>query len=80
MDDLNEEKEELQDEVQEEKGELEFNKNNREYSEQLMDNASTNKDGYWDSNNVFVRLFLLGLGIIIVVGAAYYILKYMGII
>lgn len=63
-----------------EKGELEFNKANREASEKLMEEASTNKEGYWDSNNIFVKLLLLGLGIIIILGAAYYILKYMGII
>ncbi len=60
--------------------ELEFNKANREASEKLMEEASVNKDGYWDSNNTFVRVLLIGLGIIIVVGATYYILKYMGII
>ena len=60
--------------------ELEFNKANREASEKLMEDASVNKDGYWDSNNTFVRVLLIGLGIIIVVGATYYILKYIGII
>ena len=60
--------------------ELEFNKANREASEKLMEEASVNKDGYWDSNNTFVRVLLIGLGIIIVVGATYYILKYIGII
>ena len=64
----------------EENEELEFNKANREASEKLMEEASVNKDGYWDSNNTFVRVLLIGLGIIIVVGATYYILKYMGII
>ena len=63
-----------------EKEELEFNKANREASEKLMEEASTNKDGYWDSNNLFVRVLLIGLGLVIVVGATYYILKYMGII
>ncbi len=60
-----------------EKGELDFNKANREASEKLMEEASTNKDGYWDSNNLFVRILLLVLGIIIVVGAIYYIVMYM---
>ena len=60
-----------------EKGELEFNKNNREYSEKLMEESSTNKDGYWDSNNLFVRILLLALGVIIVIGSAYYIFTYL---
>lgn len=61
-----------------EKGELEFNKNNREYSEKLMEDASINRDGYWDSNNVFVKVLLLVLGLIIIGGVVYYVFTYMG--
>lgn len=61
-----------------EKGELEFNKNNREYSEKLMEDASINRDGYWDSNNVFVKILLLVLGLIIIGGVVYYVFTYMG--
>lgn len=61
-----------------EKGELEFNKKNREDYEQLMEDSSTNKDGYWDSNNIFVRLLLLILGIIIIGGVVYYVFTFMG--
>ena len=61
-----------------EKGELDFNKNNRENYEKLMEDSSTKKDDYWDSNNVFVKLLLLILGIIIICGVVYYIFAFMG--
>ena len=48
--------------------ELEFNKKNREDFEKLMEESSTNLDGYWDKNNLFVKLLLLGLLVIIGVG------------
>ena len=56
--------------------ELEFNKQNRENYEQLMKESSTNRDGYWDKNNPFVKILLLVLAIIIIVGVVYYILLY----
>ncbi len=52
----------------ENKEELEFNRKHREEFEQLMEESSTNLDGYWDKNNWFVRILLLGLLVIIVVG------------
>lgn len=61
-----------------EKNELDFNKKNREEFEKLMEDSSTNKDGYWDSNNIFVRLLLLVLGIIIIAGVVYYVFTYLG--
>ena len=57
--------------------ELNFNKNKREDYEKLMQESSTNKDGYWDSNSPFLRIFLLVLGVIIVVGSLYYIITFM---
>ena len=51
------------------KKELEFNRRNRETTEQLMDDAATKLDGYYDKNNVFVRLLLLVLLVIIAVGS-----------
>ena len=65
-------------EVQNNQGELEFNRKNREDFENLMADSSTQLDGYWDKNNPFVKLFLLFLLVIIVLGAAYYILSYLG--
>ena len=59
------------------KGELDFNKNNRESFEKLMEDSSVNKDGYWDSNNIFVKLLLLILGVIIICGVVYYVFTYM---
>ena len=59
---------EEQKEKKKEEKELEFNKNNREYTEKLMDESGTNRDDYWDRNSPFVRLFLLVLLVIIVIG------------
>jgi len=57
--------------------ELQFNKKNREDYEQLMKDSSTKLDGYWDKNNIFVRLLLLILLVIIIVGSVYYISLYL---
>lgn len=60
------------------KNELEFNRRNRETTEQLMDDASTKLDGYYDKNNVFVRLLLLVLFVIIAVGSFIVLSMYFG--
>lgn len=59
-------------------GELEFNKNNRENYETLMKDSSTQLDGYWDSNNPFVKIFLLGLLAFIILGVMYYVMTFIG--
>lgn len=59
-----------------ENNELEINKQKREEFENLMKDSSTQTEGYWDKNNLFVRLVLLILGIIIVLGVVYYALAY----
>ena len=51
------------------KEELEFNKKNREDYEQLMEESSSQLEGYWDKDNLFVKFLLLGLLIVIVVGS-----------
>ena len=56
--------------------ELEVNKKNREDYEKLMKDSSTNLDGFWDSNNLFVKIFLLVLLVIIVGGSLFVFLKY----
>ena len=56
--------------------ELEENKKKREEFEQLMKDSSTKTEDYWDKNNLFVRLLLLVLGIIIVLGVIYYALAF----
>lgn len=58
-------------------GELEFNKKHRESYETLMKESSTQLDGYWDSKNPFVKLFLLGLGVVVILGVVYYVMTYM---
>ncbi len=62
--------------MNEEKDELEVNKKNREDFENLMEESSIKKDGYWDKKNPIVRLLLILLGLIILCGAAYYITMY----
>jgi hypothetical protein len=61
-----------------EKQELEFNRRNREDYEKLMDESSTQLDGYWDKNNLFVKLLLIGLFLVIVVGSIIVIMSYLG--
>ena len=57
--------------------ELEFNKKNREDYEKLMKDSSTNLDNYWDKKNPVVQMLLFVLGIIILLGIAYYVLLYL---
>ena len=56
--------------------ELEFNKKNRENYENLMQDSSTNLDGYWDKNNPTVKMILMILGGIIILGVSYYVIAY----
>ncbi len=62
--------------MNDENEELEINKKNREDFEKLMEESSTKKDMYWDSNNPAVRVILLIIGAIILVGSAYFIYMY----
>lgn len=48
--------------------ELDINRRNREDYEQLMKDSSTQLDGYWDINNPFVKLVLIGLLVVIAIG------------
>lgn len=57
--------------------ELEINKKNREQYEDLMKNAETKYDSYFDKNSVFVKLILFLLLVFIIVGVAYYVLLYL---
>lgn len=57
--------------------ELEVNRKNREDYEKLMKESSTQLDGYWDKNNVFVKILLIGLLVIIAVGSFYVISMYL---
>lgn len=58
--------------------EIDFNRQNRENFEKLMEDSSIKKENYYDKNNPVVKVILLVLGGIIVVGAAYYIMTYLG--
>ena len=59
-------------------GELEINRRNREEYEQLMEESSTQLDGYYDKNNWFVKILLLALLGIIVVGSIIVFAGYLG--
>ena len=48
------------------------NKNEKEFSN-LMEHARKNYDNYWDKNNVFLRIFMLLLGLFIIGGTIYFI-------
>ena len=58
--------------------ELEVNRRNREEYEQLMEESSTQLDGYYDKNNWFVKILLFGLLVIIVVGCLIVFAGYLG--
>ena len=62
--------------MNEEKEEVDINKKNREDFEELMKESSTKKDMYWDSNNPAVKIVLLVIGAIILVGSAYFIIRF----
>ena len=56
--------------------ELDVNKENREEYEKLMQDSSTQLEGYYDKKNPFVILLLLILGSIIILGVIYYVVAY----
>ncbi len=56
--------------------ELEVNKEKREEYEKLMQDSSTQLEGYYDKKNPFVILLLLILGSIIILGVIYYVVAY----
>ena len=55
---------------------LEVNKSNKEKFKNIMDNASTKYDSYWDSNNPVIRFILIVLLVIIGLGLIYYIVGF----
>ncbi len=54
---------------------VEVNKKNVEEYNKLMNEASSNKDIYYDKKNPVIKLILLVLGIIIVLGAFFIITR-----
>lgn len=58
---------------------LGVNKGNKEKFNDIMDNASTKNDVYWDSNNFVVRILLFVLGIIIFLALLYYAIGWFNI-
>ncbi|MBR6949579.1 MAG: hypothetical protein IKH54_05265 [Bacilli bacterium] len=57
--------------------EVDVNKKNREDYEKLIEESKTNLDSYYDKNNIFVKLLMLGLLVFIVIGVIYYIMLFM---
>lgn len=47
-------------------------KNDIEY-QKILENSRRKTDAYWDRNNIFVKLILLGLFVFIAIGVFYYI-------
>lgn len=54
--------------IENDNNEIDVNKRNSEHYETLMKEAGVNLDSYWDKNNIFVRIVLIGLAIFIVIG------------
>lgn len=54
--------------IENDNNEVDVNKRNSEHYETLMKEAGVNLDSYWDKNNIFVRIVLIGLAIFIVIG------------
>lgn len=59
--------------------ELGVNKGNKEKFNDIMENASTKNDVYWDSNNFIVRILLFILGIVIFLALLYYAIGWFNI-
>ena len=57
--------------------EVDVNKKNREDYEKIIEESKTNLDSYYDKNNIFVKLLMLGLLVFIVIGVIYYIMLFM---
>lgn len=62
----------------ENKEELEINKQNREDYENLMKKSGVKKDDYWDKNDPVVKIILLSLGVFIILGVLFYLFSYLG--
>lgn len=57
--------------------ELDVNKKNREEYEKLMDESKSKLDSYYDKDNIFIKILLVVLFIIIVLGCIYYLGLYL---
>lgn len=57
--------------------EVDVNRKNREDYEKIIEESKTNLDSYYDKNNIFVKLLMLGLLVFIVIGVIYYIMLFM---
>lgn len=56
--------------------ELQVNKKNKEEYDQLIEKSKTNLDGYYDKNNIFVKLLLFLLLLFIIGGFIYYMILF----
>lgn len=49
------------------------NRKNKEEFQNIMDNASRNLDGYWDKNNIFIKLITYIIWTFAILGVLYYL-------
>lgn len=63
-------------EIQSENHESFVNKKNNQEFRNLMERSKKRYDHYWDINNLFIRVILFILFIIIVLGASYYFIMW----
>lgn len=62
--------------MNDENKDLEVNKKNREDFENLMKETETNKDNYWDKNDPIVKALLGFIGVVILAGVTYFVVKF----
>ena len=62
--------------MNDENKDLEVNKKNREDFENLMKETETNKDNYWDKNDPIVKALLGFIGLVILAGVTYFVVKF----
>ncbi len=55
--------------------ELEVNRKNSEYYKKLMSESGSRKSDYYDKNNPVIKIILLVLGIFIIVGTIFIIMR-----
>lgn len=55
--------------------ELEVNKKNSEYYKKLMSESGSKQSDYYDKNNPAIKIILLVLGIFIIVGTIFIIMR-----
>lgn len=50
------------------------NRKNKEEFQNIMDSSSRNLDGYWDKNNIFIKIITYIIWIFAILGVLYYLI------